>query len=182
MTTIAIDEQTHKEAKIICKTLELTLGELVQHGVLFFKKTGIDPSKSENESPLKAIEELNKRVGQVVSFMKKHEQDKLNPLYDGLILLKNTLGDSLKILPKSERFEAVIKAIDSYMSVIAKTHKEQIAFFKQSQQEIMQENKTELGSLATAIHSLTEAVNEMKAEQKAIKEAIETKLRKNILG
>ena len=180
--TIAVKEKIHEEVKTLCKTLDIELGAFVEHSMLYFKKTGIDPSKSDNESPLKAIEELNKRVGQVVSFMKKHEQDKLNPLYDGLILLKNTLGDSLKILPKSERFEAVIKAIDSYLSLITKTHKEQMAFLQQSQQEIMQENTTRLHALTATINRLTETVSRLQEQQYSMQETIDAKLSKKVFG
>ena len=180
MTTIAIDEKTHKEAKTLCKTLDLTLGELVQHSVIYFKKTGVNPSKSDNDSPLKAIEGLTKETRQVVGFLKEHEQKKLNPLHDGLILLKNTLGDSLKILPKSERFEQVVKNIVDHSNLLEDHHVKRMASLQESQQEIMQENKSELGSLASAIRLLTESVNGLKAEQEAIKEAIETKLGKKI--
>src|ERR1035437_5815129 len=178
MTTIAIDEKTHKEAKTLCKTLDLTLGELVQHGVLFFKKTGIDPSKSEGENPLKAIKELSQRVGQVVGFMKEHEQEKLKPLHDELNILSRRLGDSLKILPTSERFEEVVKNIIDHTNSSEDHHVKRMAVLTKSRQEIVQENKTELGSLASAIRLLTESVNGLKTEQEAIKEAIETKVSK----
>jgi hypothetical protein len=172
--TIAVNKKIHEEVKTLCKTLDLDLGEFVKQSMLYFKKTGINPGKSEHESPLKAIEELNKRVGQVVGFIKEHEQKKLNPLYDGLILLKNTLGDSLKILPKSERFDAVIKALNSIMD----NHAKEKASLEQSRQEIMQENKTQIRTLTTAIDTLAEMVNGLKRQQNAMQETIDTKLAK----
>ena len=178
--TIAVDKKIHDEVKTLSKTLDLDLGEFVKQSMLYFKKTGINPGKSDHESPLKAMEELNKRVGQVVAFMKAFEKDRLNPLHDGLILLKNTLGDSLKILPKSERFEQVVKNIVDHSNLLEDHHVKRMASLQESQQEIMQENKSELGSLASAIRLLTESVNGLKAEQEAIKEAIETKLGKKI--
>src|ERR1035437_3555544 len=102
--TIAITEKIHEEVKTLCKTLGLEFGEFVEHSMLYFKKTGVNPSKSVDESPLKAMEELKKGVGQVVGFMKEHERKKLDPLHEELMLLTNTLADSLKILPTSERF------------------------------------------------------------------------------
>jgi hypothetical protein len=180
--TIAVTEKIHAEVKTLCKTLDLEFGAFVEHSMLYFKKTGVNPSKSYNESPQKAIEELIKVVRQVVGFMKEHERKKLDPLHEALINLTNTLEASLKILPKSERFEQVIKGVNHHINLLVENHKKQMDFLKQSGQETMQENKTELGSLASAIDTLTEAVNGLKTEQEAIKEAIKTKLRKNILG
>ena len=178
MTTIAIDEKTHKEAKIICKTLDLTLGELVQHGVLFFKKTGIDPSKSEGENPLKAIKELSQRVGQVVGFMKEHEQEKLKPLHDELNILSRRLGDSLKILPTSERFEDLRKLIVDHTNLLEDHHAKRMNVLTESRQEIMQENKTELRALTATINRLAETVSRLKEQQYAMQETIDTKLAK----
>src|ERR1035437_10208312 len=180
--TIAVTDKIHEEVKTLCKTLDLDLGAFVEHSMLYFKKTGIDPSRSDNESPQKAIEELKKAVRQVVGFMKEHEQKKLSPLHEDLILLTNTLEASLKILPKSERFDQVIKGVNHHINLLVENHKKQMDFLKQSGQETMQENKTQLRTLTTAIDTLAEAVNGLKTEQEAIKEAIKTKLRKNILG
>ena len=180
--TIAVDKKIHEEVKTLSKTLDLELGEFVKQSMLYFKKTGVNPSKSEHESPLKAIEELTKRVGQIVAFMKAFEKDKLSPLHEQLISLTNTLQASLKKLPTAERFEEVMKAINNNLSVITKNHKEQMASLKQSGQETMQANKTQLSTLTSAIDTLAEMVNGLKREQRAIKEAIENKLRKNILG
>ena len=173
-TSIAVNRHVLKEAKLASKTLGLTLGEFVLHSAEYFRKTGIDPSKPDIESPYKVMKELEKRVGQVVGFIKEHEQKKLNPLYDGLILLKNTLGDSLKILPKSERFDAVIKALNSIMD----NHAKEKASLEQSRQEIMQENKTQIRTLTTAIDTLAEMVNGLKRQQNAMQETIDTKLAK----
>ena len=163
MTTIAVDEYTHQEAKILCKTLELTLGELVQHGVLYFKKTGIDPSKSNSENPNKAIQELNKIVGQLVNLVTKHQQEKVVLLFERLLNLTESLEKTQGILPKSERFDQVIKGVNHHANLLVENHKKQMDFLRQSQQKISDENKQALAALAT--------------EQKAIKEAIETKLR-----
>ena len=77
-TSIAVNRHTLKEAKLASQTLELTLGEFVLHSAEYFRKTGIDPSKSDIESPYKVMKELEKRVGQVVAYIKTHEQEKLD--------------------------------------------------------------------------------------------------------
>ena len=176
--TIAVTEKIHEEVKTLCKTLGLEFGEFVEHSMLYFKKTGVNPSKSVNESPLKAIEEQNKRVGQAVSFMKKHEQDKLNPLHEELMLLTNTLKESLKILPKSERFEQVVKNIVDHSNLLEDHHAKRMASLQKSQQEIMQENKTQLRTLTIAIDTLTKVVNGLQAQQNTMQNTIDAKLGK----
>ena len=173
MTSIAVNRHALKEAKLASKTLELTLGEFVLHSAEYFRKTGIDPSKSDIESPYKVMKELEKRVGQVVAYIKTHEQEKLNPLLDQLISLTRKLDEALKKLPASERFDQVIKGVNHHANLQVENHKKQMDFLRQSQQKISDENKQALTALTTALSSL-------QAEQQAIKEAIETKLRGKI--
>ena len=175
MTTIAVDEYTHQEAKMLCKTFELTLGELVQHGVLYFKKTGIDPSKSGSENPYKAIKELEKRFGQLVNFVTTQQQEKLIPLFKRLIDLTESLEKAQGVLPKSERFDQVIKGVNYHANLLVENHKKQMDFLEQSVQKRNEENTKELTALTKALSSL-------QAEQLAIKGAIETKLGKKIFG
>ena len=164
--TIAVNAQTHAEVKTLSKTLNMELGEFVKHSVVYFKKTGIDPSKSENESPVKIMKELEKRVGQVVAYIKTHEQEKLNPLVDQLISLTRKLDEALKKLPASERFDQVIKGVNHHANLLMDSHKKQMDFLRESQQKFTEENKRELAELVT--------------QQKAIKEAIETKLKSKL--
>jgi tRNA U55 pseudouridine synthase TruB len=164
--TIAVNAQTHAEVKTLSKTLNMELGEFVKHSVVYFKKTGIDPSKSENESPVKIMKELEKRVGQVVAYIKTHEQEKLNPLVDQLISLTRKLDEALKKLPASERFDQVIKGVNHHANLLVDSHKKQMDFLRESQQKFTEENKRELAELVT--------------QQKAIKEAIETKLKSKL--
>jgi len=161
--TIAVKEKIHKEVKTLSKTLELELGEFVEHSMLYFKKTGINPSKSLSESPLKAIEELTKRVGQVVGYIKTQEQEKLNPLLEQLIILSRRLEDALNKLPASERFDQVIKGVNHHANLSLENHKKQMAFLQESQQRMNEK--------------ITNAISGLQAEQQAIKEVIETKLR-----
>ena len=182
MTTIAVDEYTHQEAKILCKTLELTLGELVQHGVLYFKKTGIDPSKSNSENPNKAIQELNKTVGQLVNLVTKHQQEKVVLLFERLLNLTESLEKAQGILPKSERFEQVVKLIVDHTNLLEDHHVKRMDFLTESRQEIMQENKTQLSTLTTAIDTLTKALSSLQAQQEAMQKTIDDKLNKKMFS
>jgi chaperonin cofactor prefoldin len=182
MTTIAVDEYTHQEAKTLCKTLELTLGELVQHGVLYFKKTGIDPSKSSSENPNKAIQELNKTVGQLVNLVTKHQQEKVVELFERLLNLTESLEKAQGILPKSERFEQVVKLIVDHTNLLEDHHVKRMDFLTESRQEIMQENKTQLSTLTTAIDTLTKALSSLQAQQEAMQKTIDDKLNKKMFS
>ena len=153
MTSIAVDQHTLKEARIASKTLDLSLGKFVLHSAVYFRKTGIDPSKSDMESPYKAIKELEKRVGQVVAYIKTQEQEKLNPLLEQLIILTRGLDEVLKKVPVSERFEQVIKGVNHHASLLMDSHKKQMDFLHQSQQKISDETKRELTSLKEAIET-----------------------------
>jgi uncharacterized coiled-coil protein SlyX len=175
MTTIAVDEYTHQEAKILCKTFELTLGELVQHGVLYFKKTGIDPSKSNSENPNKAIQELNKTVGQLVNLVTKHQQEKVVLLFERLINLTGSLEKTQGILPKSERFDQVIKGVNHHANLLVENHKKQMAFLEQSHQKMNEENERKLTAL-------TDAISSLQAQQKEMQETIDAKLSKKVFG
>ena len=182
MTTIAVDEYTHQEAKILCKTLELTLGELVQHGVLYFKKTGIDPSKSGSENPYKAIKELEKIVGQLVNLVTKHQQEKVVLLFERLLNLTESLEKAQGILPKSERFDQVIKGVNHHANLLVENHKKQMAFLEQSHQKMNEENERKLTALTNAISSLTAVQAGLQAQQKEMQDTIDAKLSKKVFG
>lgn len=176
MPNIAVDELTHKEAKKLCKTLDISLGELVQHSVVYFKKTGINPSNAENESPIKAIKELDKHIGQIVAFIRTQEKEKLNPLLEYLIIISKQLDDSIKKLPAAERFEVVIKSVNAHLNAGQENYKKQMAVLTESRQETLEYQMKE--------HNvLLKAINKLQAEQEQIKQVINEKLgKKGFLG
>ncbi len=182
MPTIAIDENTHKEAKKLSQTHDLDLGELVHHCIMYFKKTGINPGEAENESPYKAIKELDKHIGQVVAFIRTQEQEKLNPLLEHLIIISRQLDDTIKILPTAERFNEVMKNVTAHANLLKSNHQKEISELKEEQQKILAENRKERNTLITAVNNLTDAFNSLLAEQKTIKETIEVKLSKKVFG
>src|ERR1700751_6010522 len=126
MHNVAVDDHTHKEANTLCKTLDLTLGELFKHCVVYVKKTGIDPSKADSESPHKVVKELEKRIGQLVAFIKTQEQEKMNPLLENLIILKGQTEDVLEKLPKAERFETAIATGNKAILLLMENHKKEM--------------------------------------------------------
>ncbi|WP_282148411.1 BfmA/BtgA family mobilization protein [Algibacter lectus] len=75
--SILISPLHHKELKKLSESNRLSYYKLVEEMIMYFKKTGIDPTDSKNESPSKGLKELDKRL---VSFLKVQERDILKPM------------------------------------------------------------------------------------------------------
>jgi len=126
MKSIGISERTHKEVISICKSLEIRIGEFVHYSAHYFKKTGIDPSKPDSESPYKVVKEMERRIGQVISYIKTHESDKLNPLLEQLMMLVRRSEIMLNDAPKESSFKDVLKRMEEMMEADQKHHLEQL--------------------------------------------------------
>ena len=141
MKSIALSEGAHKEVKILCKTLGLNIGEFVQQSAYYFKKTGINPSKSDSESPHKVVKELERRIGQGIAYIKTHEQEKINPLLENIMMLVRRLEMTLNDAPKEATFKAVITRMETMMEEDQKYHNEQLKaqhkFYTESLERIL---------------------------------------------
>ncbi len=126
MKSIGVSEQTHKEVIKVCKTLEINIGEFVHCSALYFKKTGIDPSKPDNESPYKVVKELERRVGQVIAYIKTHESEKLNPLLEQLMMLVRRAEIMLNDAPKESTFKNILNRMEEMMESDQQHHMEQL--------------------------------------------------------
>jgi len=84
MKTVGIRDNTHRELKKIAKMNDLDMGGFVEASVQYFKRTGEDPMNP-RESPKAALEEMNKRLSQVIAFIKAQERETLLPLIDNTI-------------------------------------------------------------------------------------------------
>lgn len=73
--TIRIYESDFNRLNDLCKKYDLSKTELIEAAVSFFKKTDLDPRE-----PTNATREITKLKNQLISFIRKQEQDKLNPL------------------------------------------------------------------------------------------------------
>ena len=184
MKSIAIKERDHKEVKAFCKTIGLNIGEFVPCAATYFKRTGIDPSKDDSESPHKVVKELERRIGQVIAYIKTHEKDKLNPLLESLIILSRQMEDTIQKAPKAERFEHVIKQMEEMIDADQNHHVEQLRrqdnYYKQIL-EILQKNY--LQTHTKNINKLDEMagiIKGLREEQESIKTVIEGKLSKKI--
>ena len=117
------------------------------------------------------MKELERRIGQVVAYIKTHEQDKLNPLLESLFILTKQMEDTIAKVPKAQRFEDVIKNISNLLASQDQKHQKQVGLITQSQDQVKNET-------ADTIKKLTASLNELRSEQQKIKEVIDTKLGK----
>lgn len=172
MKSIAVSEHVHKEIKTLCKTFELTIGEFVKSSTHYFRKTGIDPSKSDSESPHKVVKELERRIGQVIAFIKTQEQDKLNPLLEHLIILTRQLEDTIEKAPKEETFIKVMNRVSEMEEAEQKHHleqmKEQQKYYKQLLEHLQNNYLQTHNSALKKMDEMAEAIKELKQQQESL--------------
>jgi len=93
LTTTNIGVEELKYLKKLASHHGLKQSEFINSAILFFRKTGINPSH-EIHSPRESIEKLTKRVDEVIRFMQVHEKQKLTPLMERLIILEHNLKEN----------------------------------------------------------------------------------------
>ena len=78
-TTIAIETQTDKLIEKLCKRYLLKKGEIVKLAFLYLEKAHINPADAP-ESVKTELVKINKRQDDVIRFIRKYEEDQLNPM------------------------------------------------------------------------------------------------------
>jgi len=73
--TIRIYESDFYALDELCKRYNLTKTEMIETFLIYFKKTGIDPS-----DPTDTTTEVKKLKNQLISFIRTQEKEKLDPL------------------------------------------------------------------------------------------------------
>lgn len=82
-TTIAITSEVHLQLDEFCKKNKITKKDFVAASVRYFNQYGINPLV--HESPTKEMDDLIKRVNQIIAFIKKQESDILRPMLAGAV-------------------------------------------------------------------------------------------------
>lgn len=77
--TIAIDAETNRLVEKICKRYSLKKGEIVKHAFLYLEKAHINPADAP-ESVKSELSKINKRHDDIIRFIRKYEEDQLNPM------------------------------------------------------------------------------------------------------
>lgn len=170
MPTVSINKLTHKELKSLCKMYQITIIDFIQHGVNYFKQTGINPEHVPLESPRKAIRELTLRVEQIIGVVKTHEHEKLNPLLEHIMMLCRRIELLLNDAPKESTFKVVLTRIEDVIDEDKKRHVEQLRAQEKHYKLVMDADQK-------ILHEIMSKMDKMTAEQERIKEAIETRLK-----
>ncbi len=78
-TTIGIDKETNALIERICKRYSLKKGEIVKLAFLYLEKAHINPADAP-ESVKSELARINKRQDDIIRFIRKYEEDQLNPM------------------------------------------------------------------------------------------------------
>ena len=78
-TTIAIDVETNRLVEKICKRYSLKKGEIAKLAFLYLEKAHINPADAP-ESVKSELAKINKRQDDIIRFIRKYEEDQLNPM------------------------------------------------------------------------------------------------------
>ena len=78
-TTIAIEAETDKLIEKLCKRYSLKKGEITKLAFLYLDKAHINPADAP-ESVKSELSKINKRQDEVIRFIRKYEEDQLNPM------------------------------------------------------------------------------------------------------
>lgn len=78
-TTIAIEAETDKLIEKLCKRYSLKKGEITKLAFLYLEKAHINPVDAP-ESVKTELAKINKRQDDIIRFIRKYEEDQLNPM------------------------------------------------------------------------------------------------------
>lgn len=79
LTSIGIDKATSKLIDKLCKRYSLKKGEIVKLAFQYLEKAHINPADAP-ESVKTELSKINKRQDDIIRFIRKYEEDKLNPM------------------------------------------------------------------------------------------------------
>lgn len=78
-TTIAIEAETDKLIEKLCKRYSLKKGEITKLAFLYLDKAHINPADAP-ELVKSELAKINKRQDDIIRFIRKYEEDQLNPM------------------------------------------------------------------------------------------------------
>jgi len=98
-TTVSIDKVTGRLIEKICKRYSLKKSEVVKLAFLYLEKAHINPADAP-ESVKSELSKINKRQDDIIRFIRKYEEDQLNPM----IRTSHTIAT---------RFDSTAKALET---------------------------------------------------------------------
>ena len=99
LTTIGIDHSTNRQIDKLCKRYNLKKGEIVRLAFDYLDKACINPSEPP-ESVKTEMAKINKRQDDLIRFIRRFEQEQLNPM----VRATNSIA---------VRFDEIVKALET---------------------------------------------------------------------
>lgn len=116
MKSIGIQEEVHERLKRYCDRQGLKHSEFILTALQYFEKHGINPAT--HESPGAEMQQLVKRLDQVVAFIRKQESTLLRPLVESVSLSEGRIEQSLNEIGTRQQLEALNKNLVSLVAKI----------------------------------------------------------------
>ncbi len=136
-TTIGVESATDKLIEKLCKRYSLKKGEIVKLAFQYLEKAHINPADAP-ESVKSELSKINKRQDDIIRFIRKYEEDQLNPMirtshsiatkFDTVVgtlsekvdsELKNSRDVVVQLLRKlDEQFGKVAEVVNNHSKII----------------------------------------------------------------
>lgn len=139
-TTIAVENTTDKLIEKLCKRYSLKKGEIVKLAFLYLEKAHINPADAP-ESVKSELAKINKRQDDVIRFIRKYEEDQLNPM----IRTNNTIA---------VKFDTTVKALSEKVDLEIKTSNENLI-------NVLKKLDEQFGKIANVINNQAKQINDL---------------------
>lgn len=147
LTTVNIKREYQKELRKMSQSWGMSQVEFLNNAIWYFKKTGINP-KSTIFSPKEEIAKLDKRLDQVIKFLRHQERDKLSPLLDEIIIAERRLKESLALGVDKEDFVSLQNTILEIEEVVKSQDEKNQKYMAYTIQEILKMLRSQLTEIS----------------------------------
>jgi hypothetical protein len=139
-TTVSIDKETGRLVEKICKRYSLKKSEVVKLAFGYIDKAHINPADAP-ESVKSELAKINKRQDDIIRFIRKYEEDQLNPM----IRTSHTIA---------VKFDTVVKALSEKVDLEIKTSNENLV-------NVLKKLDEQFGKVATVINNQAKQINDL---------------------
>ena len=139
-TTVSIDKETGRLVEKICKRYSLKKSEVVKLAFGYIDKAHINPADAP-ESVKSELSKINKRQDDIIRFIRKYEEDQLNPM----------IRTSHSIAVK---FDTVVKSLSEKVDSEIKTSNENLV-------NVLKKLDEQFGKVATVINNQAKQINDL---------------------
>ncbi len=139
-TSIAIENATDKLIEKLCKRYSQKKGEIVKLAFLYLDKAHINPADAP-ESVKSELAKINKRQDDIIRFIRKYEEDQLNPM----IRTSHTIAT---------KFDMVVRALSEKVDLEIRTSNENLI-------NVLKKLDEQFGKVATVINNQTKQINDL---------------------